>query len=382
MPVNYLQIKEQLPSFCQKMKTQLMQMDARMISAKEGLTLAAQTQQLAAERIKQASVSDPFLRCAMPGSERMDRSYPLPLAGFQGMILAADGSQILPSRQRQVDFSVINVGLIAMSTGSGEAPVIERQSQLVNYDQEELHGSVLSEGYIALLRDLAERKVLLTAAQKYSQPVVTLTDGGLELYLEQRPSGQYDRALQEHRDTLSGLQQISAITAGFVDKPGSSFVMRMLDILAGRENRNPSEMGIDRLLFAQILTDPGSRSAIFQIVSPQNRQSDPAQSVHFFYMNTSSGSNPSLARIEIPSWVAANQNFTDTLHRVLFNQCQSMHPAFPYLLHRAHEEAVISMDEAGRVEEMLIQELYQQQVPVGMVSGKQAGKDLSGRKRY
>ncbi len=381
MPVDYLQIKNQLPAFCTGMKDQQIRIGSAVDSAQRVLRHESKDQQAAIDKIRYEISQNPFLRSALPTSERMDGSYPLPELAFTGVILAADGSQILPSRQRQVNFSVINVGLIVFASGSGEAPAILRFSELLNYDDDN-NSDQLSEGYIALHRDLAERSRLLEVARKYPSHVVALTDGGIELYLEQRSTMDYEKALLEYRKNLDGLQEIQAITAGFVDKPGSSFVMQMLDILAGTKDPGKLPVGIDRMLFERILVQPGSRSAVYQIVSNQNRDTNADHAVHFFYLNTSQENHPKIARIEIPGWVAANKGMIDVLHRVLIDQCHSMRPPFPYILHRAHEEAVITLEESARLEDMIVQELYQQHGFVGEKSGKQTHKDAPGRTRY
>jgi hypothetical protein len=55
---------------------------------------------------------------------------------------------------------------------------------------------------------------------------------------------------------------------------------------------------------------------------------------------------------------------------------------FPYLLHRAHETAVVTFEERQQVTQMIAIELRGQQVEVGEVSYKQSQKDLPGRTRY
>ena len=50
-------------------------------------------------------------------------------------LIAADGSQINPSRHRQVDFSLINVATICMQIGVDTAPIFETESTLLDdYD--------------------------------------------------------------------------------------------------------------------------------------------------------------------------------------------------------------------------------------------------------
>jgi hypothetical protein len=50
---------------------------------------------------------------------------------------------------------------------------------------------------------------------------------------------------------------------------------------------------------------------------------------------------------------------------------------YPYILHRAHEIAVVSFQEKEQVESMIIGELRRQGVAVGDRSPKQTAKDSS-----
>ena len=52
---------------------------------------------------------------------------------------------------------------------------------------------------------------------------------------------------------------------------------------------------------------------------------------------------------------------------------------YPYLLHRAHETAVVKMEEKQQIEQMLAMELRRQDEEVDDGSYKQSAKDLKGR---
>jgi len=67
----------------------------------------------------------------------------------------------------------------------------------------------------------------------------------------------------------------------------------------------------------------------------------------------------------------------DLLHAVIFQEVQVLdrHP-YPYLLHRAHELAVITVQEHEQVEAMLLQEYARQGLYAGLHSNKDANKQL------
>ena len=54
---------------------------------------------------------------------------------------------------------------------------------------------------------------------------------------------------------------------------------------------------------------------------------------------------------------------------------------YPYLLHRAHETAVVKMEEKQQIEQMLAMELRNQDEEMDEGSYKQSAKDGAGRTR-
>ena len=132
------------------------------------------------------------------------------------------------------------------------------------------------------------------------------------------------------------------------------------------------------------ILQPGERSAIFGI---QSRSSKPYQgelSLHFFYLNVGRPGHPYLARVEIPAWVVEDSSMLNSLHAVLVSQCGMIGARrYPYLLHRAHETAVVSLEDKEQVTQMIVHELRKRGLDVAGQSAKQYNKDVSGtRTRY
>jgi hypothetical protein len=66
----------------------------------------------------------------------------------------------------------------------------------------------------------------------------------------------------------------------------------------------------------------------------------------------------------------------------IFNQCSIMSPRpYPYILHRAHELAIISYAETFELDTKIATELMRRGVNMGSISNKQSAKDLPGRGR-
>ena len=340
---------------------------------------------------------DPSLRCALPASapgeapDALNSRYPSPALPPIATILAADGSQIAPDRHAAVNFSLVNVGAIQTELGSSRAPQVSIQSRLL-YDEElTTEGGILTDARLALIRDLNERRRLVELATLATPPVITFTDGPMELWgvREGEAETEFQKSLGLYIEALEQLHALNVTTAGYVDKPGATLVVRLLEVAMLAEAELPEIKKsfplrgvLDIDLFRDLLLT-GERTAVFAIqfkTAPHYRGD---LSLHFFYLNVGRAGHPWLARVEIPAWVAGDPAKLDNLHAVLVQQCQIMGSRpYPYLLHRAHEAAVVSMQEKDQAAQMIALELRKQGAEVGEISHKQASKGLRGRTSY
>jgi hypothetical protein len=382
MPVNYLDINRQIPAFCDHAILRQQELALQKQEALGWLTAQADQQAEAIEKIKREAQKNPNLRCAVPGSERMDMAYTSLDINQPATILAADGSQVIPSRHSQVQFGALNIAAVILKPGSGEAPKIVIQSDLLEPELLAEGDMPASEAYIALKRDLAERKLSAELAKECIKPVVSLTDGGLELYREPQASKQYNQVLAEYVTVLEELSGTGIIYAGLVDKPGGNLVVTTLNLLSSSVEgpTRPSRL-IDRVLFSELLNQSGSRSAIFQIQSPQAGHFKEKQAIHFFYLNTGSATKKKISRVEFPGWVAESPELLNLLQNSILQQCAASGNGFPYLLHRAHEEAVIQYADAAQLESILVREMQERGIALDDKSDKQKMKDLPGKRR-
>ncbi|MEJ5224054.1 MAG: DNA double-strand break repair nuclease NurA [Anaerolineales bacterium] len=349
-------------------------------------------------RVEMLKAIDPNLRCALPVREPLDTHLPPPPLPSQATLIAADGSQINPDRHASVLFGVINVGAIVYHLNSGLTTRIETESALLFEEALSYNGRILSDGLVALRRDLDERRKLEAMAAEFGQdgaPVITFTDGPIELWggREDDEAEAFYEALQKYKAVLSRLQQRGVINAGYVDKPGAELVVRLLELAT----YDPSQDGDlrayrplrgvgDRWLFGEKgnpLLGSGERSAVFAIQSTSEKQYQGVLAVHFFYINVGTLNHPYPVRVEIPKWVADDAEKLGWLHAVLVDQCRQMGARpYPYLLHRAHEIALVSNEEKFQVEQMLQMEIRRHGGETDEKSYKQTAKDAPGRTGY
>ena len=338
------------------------------------------------DKVERARQADPGLRCAIPLDGCLDASYPRPVSPSRATLIAADGSQINPDRHAAVLYSLINVGAIVIELGSGKPPEIFTFSNLKYGDELYTETGILNEDMVALGRDLAERKKLLDLAADYPSPVIALTDGPVELWGAKNSTEEaYRASLEKHLSILSQLQAKGVTVAGYVDKPSADLVVRLLEIAALPDDQlkdvrqKHSLRGVtDRWLYGFL---PGShRSAVFGLQSSSRAHYTGDLALHFFYLNVGSEKHPSLVRVELPKWGADDAEKLDLLHAALLEQCRIMGARpYPYILHRAHEVAVVTFDEKRQVEQMLQIELRRAGGEVEAESNKQSAKSLPGR---
>jgi hypothetical protein len=349
------------------------------------------------QRVEQAAHSDPTLRCALPRSpeiappEALNAAFPTPSLPRKATILAADGSQISPDRHAEVQYCLINVGAIQMNLGSTEPPRPVIFSKLL-YDQElfTTHG-MLTDATLALMRDTNERTRLADLSENLDKPVITFTDGQMELMVsagEEATSG-FQKYLEDYRLALKRLHQQGVIVSGYLEKPFSSPLARLLEVAGASEaelekiqEHHPLQGVMDFEIFSELLK-PGERSAVFSLRSPSARFYKDELALHFFYLNVGRPGRHWVARIDIPAWVAGDADQVDVLHAVIMDQCRIMGGRFyPYLLHRAHETAVVTLDDKEQVTQMIVLELHRRGAAVGERSQKQEAKETAGRTRY
>jgi hypothetical protein len=347
------------------------------------------------DKLECARQSDPSVRCAIPlDGERLDAAFPAPTPGAGerlnfATLLAADGSQILPDRHAALQYSLVNVGAIAIQSGSGATPEVFTDSALLFGDELFTETGTLTGEAIEQRRDIAERRKLLDLAPDFPAPLLALTDGPVELWgAKGAGEDDYRKNLEIHKSILSQLQARGVTVAGYVDKPGADLVVRSLEIAQLSTDEefkdirklHPLRGVTDRWLYGFL--PGGHRSAVFGLQSGSRVHYTGDLALHFFYLNVGDTAHPWLVRVEIPKWVADEAEKLALLHTALLEQCQIMGARpYPYILHRAHEIAVVKFEEKAQIEQMLELELRHAGSEMDTESNKQSAKNLKGRSR-
>jgi hypothetical protein len=328
----------------------------------------------------------------------------------QATIIATDGSQIMPDRHAAHLYYLINVGGIIYRHGSGghyggggqqgddgRVPEPFTVPELVYpTNDREAADFLIASGEVSVKRDLKEIGILADKAwenRKTEYPLLAVLDQRLLYWPVAGQEAASTTAARKWMAAMTKLNDSRASLAGYIDRPMTSGVINLLLALAGMDDpvfdwkslgRSSLTGGLtDAALFSRILGG-GQRSVVFVGVSQRNAQfaeHDPDNEVCFFYFNPGR-TGQSIARVDIPMWVAREETAVTVVHALINHQCLILGD-YPYVLARADELAVIGHQDHEELDFMI--DLYMQRYGVeGHLTAKQGSKELArgGKTRH
>jgi len=381
MPINYLELQPQITEYCQRAGDEIANRPGKIAQAIMLLKQLAQElkdglKNDLSSRVNSSSVN----RCALPAAEAIDLSYKTSSTTTYAL-LASDGSQITSNHHDALPVSLINTSTVFMQFSKGTAPEIQTQSEFLRDDDGALITDFINEKLVNTTRDVREINVLANYPYNADNPLIVLSDGPLELFQEPRSEAKHLALFKKYLQALFSLSRQARITAGYTDKPRADLVIKMLEwVYAAQADTDMSNI-TDTHVFSEILS-PGERSAIFLLHSPSSKAYRGEIQLHFFYLNVGTEKYPWIVRIEIPSGTAHAKEAIALLQKALLDQCALMGTRpYPYILHRAHEEAVVSFQEREQLINSLTHTLFDMGFPTTSISNKQDAKDLGKRTR-
>ena len=134
MPLNYLELQPQIKQFTANAHEAQKHELERLETA--GLLLGQCAADPADDWKNQIQTGSE--RSALPTLEKPDETFEVQPDAGEYFLLAADGSQIVPSGHDAVPLALINTSRICLQSGRDQAPAIKVQSQILN----ELHAGM------------------------------------------------------------------------------------------------------------------------------------------------------------------------------------------------------------------------------------------------
>ena len=290
--------------------------------------------------------------------EPLNRTYGLPPRPETVTVVAADGSQIMPSHHEVVPAFLLNIATVVLNYGNGGGAAFTNTPSLF-YRDEDLYLDYGGErvqvtgDLLGMRRTLMEFGSLVdqAVAARSDGAVCALSDGSLILWqLEGRPPDYQEATLTDYLACLDQSRQQSIPIIGYISRPRSRDVVNALRVGlcpedAPNYDRCPYERDerppcaqieglTDRRLFAKLLK-AGERSQVFGSASRILNKYG-AHRIGFFYLHVGS----EIVRVELPQWVGTDAALLDLVHAVAYDQARKG-MGYPVALAEAHQQAVV-----------------------------------------
>lgn len=305
----------------------------------------------------------------------LGRAYHPPALPMDYTAVATDGSQIDVDRHGPAHCFLINIGGAAVHYGTNPSAELFAEPYLFSRPEElafqEPGGGVretpIDGPLLGLKRMVMECQEMVRRLENMDPaiPTLALLDGSLvlwelsgERYPEFVREQILDLGLLAALDSLKKLASTRWLAFGsYISLPRSTEVVNVLRVAhcphdaletlgcdricgkdgIGRKECNAVALGLmDRDLFDEVL-EPGERSGIYSSQSPIVLRYYGEHQVSFFYVHLGN----EIGRIELPRWLAENEDTVGFLHAALLDQC-AKGPGYPLVLQEAHERAVVT----------------------------------------
>jgi len=297
----------------------------------------------------------------------LDLHYKAPPIPPEFIILATDGSHIDVDRHRSTRCYLINIGTVTLHYGASPSATLDSFPCLYAGDEDlvivpagvrgreqPIEGTLLG---IKRSVDECRRLAELAAELPSDSTTLALLDGslilwGLEAYPEFVTEALLDKGFLGYLDDMRKLNNGKRLAlASYISFPRSTDVVNALRVALCPHDQPDCDhycppnkardcdmvAGVqDRELFINLLGQ-GERSALFISQSSIVQKHYGVHQVYFFYLRVGG----EIARVEIPKWVARDENLLNLVHTLILDQCQRGQ-GYPVALSEAHEKAVVT----------------------------------------
>ncbi len=297
--------------------------------------------------------------------------------------IGMDGSQIEVDRHRPMHCYLINIGGAHIQYGNAPAARLWNMPHMFSKDEDltikandEASSQLIEEDLLGIKRDVMELEALVNTAKLISSnmPILGLVDGSLirwPLVSKSYPDfvkrhfleNGYLLWLNEARELMKSKR---FVIASHTSMPRYTDVVNNLRLMTGMcpyekadcnttcktflRGSRPCD-GVDGVLDREVFEttlDSGERSAVYKSRASVVREQYGEHQICFFYLNT----GDEIARIEIPVWVAENEDSMALVQSLILDQCKKGR-GYPVVLSEAHEQAVVSHADAERFWDLL-----------------------------
>ena len=328
----------------------------------------------------------------------LDQHYEAPPCPEEFTIIATDGSHIDVDRHKSTRCYLINIGTALLHYGAYPSANLDSFPCLYSGDEDlvivpvgvrgreqPIEGALLG---VKRSVDECHRLAELAAELPPGSSSLALLDGslilwGLEAYPEFVTEALLDKGFLTYLDDIRKLNNGKRLgLASYISFSRSTDVVNALRVAicphdpadcdrycATNEKRDCDTVaGVqDRELFLNLLSR-GERSAVFISQSSIVRKHYGVHQVYFFYLRL----DDEVARVELPRWVATDENLLSLVHSLVLDQCQRGQ-GYPVALSEAHEKAVVTGADRENFWQLVDSSLVEEHLP-SLTSAKSRSK--------
>ncbi len=363
MSLDLNKVAPQVSSMVARLKDKSADMQQRLQYALD--TLCNKTTDLDALRRKIASSRTTWLVADLV--EGLDGRYGVSPLPQDFTVIATDGSQIDVDRHRSMRCYLINIGSAVIHYSDEPDAIFGSYPQLYAGDEElvitpagtggreqPIEGALLG---IKRFVDECRQLTNIATGMPAGSSTMALIDGslilwGLEPYSDFVTEALLKQGFLKYLDEMKKLNNDRQLAlASYISFPRSADVVNTLRVAicpfevvdtdryckdcTTRECDAVTRI-TDREMFTGLLS-PKERSDLFVSQSSVIQKHYGVHRVYFFYLRT----DDEIARVEIPQWVAMNEELLNLTHRLILDQCRRGH-GYPVALSEAHEQAVVT----------------------------------------
>lgn len=264
-------------------------------------------------------------------------------------VFAVDGSQIYPDRHQGTSCFLINIGTVTLWYGVPGKRVTMHTNPTVfsDYDTDDEQLLAVGAELVNCRRQEFEFKAGLEQARLIAQdpvavPYVFLFDGSLIFWhLDTKDVQLKQTFLTCYITLLHQLYEQQVLCAGYISLPKSKELVNLVRVglLQDHPTQPDAYKRVDHVLdtgIASFFLEPHTRSLVFKNNSSISDHYPDHLRPHFFYMHV----GHEIGRVEIPAWIAADEEKVDTIAQILLDQSVKGN-GYPVALAEAHEQAVV-----------------------------------------
>jgi len=317
----------------------------------------------------------------------LDQHHKAPPCPTEFTVIATDGSHIDVDRHRSTRCYLINIGSVILHYGAQPSAVLDSFPNLYSGDEDLViapagikgREQLIEGALLGIKRSVEECHQLARTAAELppASSGLALLDGslilwGLEAYPEFVTEALLDKGFLSYLEEMRKLNKDRQLAlASYISFSRSTDVVNVLrvalcphevvdsdrDCPTCQSRECDAVAGVqDRELFSNLL-EPGERSDLF--ISPSKIQKRyGVHQIYFFYLRV----GDETARVEIPRWVATNENLLNLAHTLVFDQCRRGQE-YPVALSEAHEKAVVTGADRENFWQLVESSLVEEHLP-------------------